>query len=71
MSAIQDILTQYQHIIEDVVIKTGGKGVFDVKVDDTLIYSKHQTGRHAEPGEVLSLFREHVGPDVPTYPQSK
>lgn len=64
-------MSNYQHIINEIVVKTGGKGVFDVKVDDTLIYSKHETGRHAEEGEVLSLFRAHVGEDVPTYPQSK
>ncbi len=26
-------------------------------VDDDLIYSKHALGRHAEPGEVVKLFR--------------
>jgi len=41
--------------------------VFDVTVDGATIYSKHQTGRHAEDGEVLDLFRELVGPGVPVY----
>jgi selenoprotein W-related protein len=45
----------------------GSKGVFDVDVDGTLLYSKHQTGRHAEDGEVLQLFRALVGPDVSEY----
>ena len=35
--------------------------------DDTIIYSKTETGRHAEPGEVLDLFTAHVGPDVARY----
>ena len=30
----------------------GDKGIFDVKVNGTLIYSKHTTGRFPEPGEV-------------------
>ncbi len=46
---------------------TGSKGVFDVVVDGTTIYSKHETGRHAEPGEVLQRFTEHIGTDVPRY----
>ena len=46
---------------------TGENGVFDVVVDDAIIYSKAETGRHAEPGEVLDLFAVHVGPDVPRY----
>ena len=64
-------MSNYQHIIDDIEIKMGSKGVFDVKVDGTMIYSKHETGRHAEDGEVLKLFTQHVGEDVPTYPQSK
>jgi selenoprotein W-related protein len=32
----------------------GSGGVFDVKVDGKLIYSKHQTGRFPEDEEILS-----------------
>ena len=67
MSAISDLLTQYQHVIADLRIVMGSKGVFDVVVDGTTIYSKHETGRHADPGEVLELFTEHLGADVPRY----
>lgn len=62
MSAVSDLLSNYQHVIDELRIITGSKGVFDVKVDGELIYSKKQTGRHAEPGEVLALFTELVGP---------
>ena len=67
MSATQDLLSTYQHVIDDLTIVTGAKGVFDVVVNDDVIYSKGETGRHAEPGEVLELFRDIVGPDVPEY----
>ena len=40
--------------VETVLIE-GSKGIFDVKVDGKLIYSKYLTGRHAEPGEVGRL----------------
>jgi selenoprotein W-related protein len=46
---------------------TGAKGVFDVVVDGDVLYSKHDEGRHAEPGEVLERFRTLVGPDVREY----
>lgn len=42
----------------------GSKGVFDVVVDGRTLYSKHETGRHAEPLEVLTLFREQYATDV-------
>ncbi len=67
MSATQDLLSTYQHVIDDLTLVTGAKGVFDVVVNDDVIYSKAETGRHAEPGEVLELFRAVVGPDVPEF----
>lgn len=48
-------------------LKPGSKGVFDVTVDGKLIYSKAETGRHAEPGEVLDLFADAYGQGVTPY----
>ena len=62
MRVIDDPLTNYQHVIDELKVITGGSGVFDVVVDGTTLYSKHETGRHAEPGEVLAAFTEFVGP---------
>ena len=31
-------------------------GVFEVSVDDRLVFSKKALGRHAKPGEVLALI---------------
>lgn len=33
-------------------------GRFEVSVDGDLVYSKLQTNRHAEPGEVAGLLRK-------------
>ena len=36
----------------------GSGGIFDVKVDGTLVYSKHRTGRHIRDArEVTDLIR--------------
>lgn len=67
MSAASDLLTNYQHVIESLSFTMGEKGVFDVTVDGDLLYSKHGTGRHAEPGEVLELFTEKYGNGVRRY----
>jgi Uncharacterized protein conserved in bacteria len=67
VSAAADLLHDYQHVIDELTLATGSKGVFDVEVDGVLLYSKHQTGRHAEPGEVLRLFRERIVPGVTVY----
>jgi selenoprotein W-related protein len=67
VSATNDLLSHYQHVIEDLTLVTGSKGVFDVKVDGEMIFSKHAEGRHAAPGEVLERFRTHIGPGVGEY----
>ena len=67
MRAGHDLLHDYQHVIGELTFVTGSSGVFDVAVDGELLYSKKSTGRHAEPGEVLALFRERVVPGVPIY----
>ncbi len=64
-----DILTNYQHVIEQFQLITGSKGAFEFKVDGELIFSKKQLGRHAQPGELLELFSELVGPKVDRYPR--
>jgi selenoprotein W-related protein len=64
VSAADDLLSNYQHVIDELTLVTGTAGVFDVVVDDNLIYSKGQTGRHAIDGEVLERFTDLVGPSV-------
>lgn len=65
---VEEILGNYQHIIEDFRLITSSGGAFEFKVDGELLYSKKtMQRRHAEPGEILEIFREVVGPDVPVY----
>lgn len=70
MGAANDILANYQHVVETLTFTTGSKGVFDVTVDGEHLYSKAKTGRHAEPGEVLRLFTEKYGEGVARYAES-
>ena len=67
MRTVEDLLRDYQHVIESLEVVTGSHGVFTVEVDGTVLYSRSEQGRHAEPGEVLRLFREQIVPGVPAY----
>ena len=67
MSAANDLLRDYQHVIAELTFITGSKGIFDVIVDGDVLYSKKTTGRHAEPGEVLELFRDPYAKGVAVY----
>ena len=67
MSAAHDLLHDYQHIIAELRFIMGSKGVFEVLVDGEVLYSKKARGRHAEPGEVLELFRSQYAAGVEVY----
>ena len=67
MSATEDLLKTYQHIISETTLIHGEKGIFDVIVDGEMLYSKAETGRHAESGEVLQLFAATYGEGVKPY----
>jgi selenoprotein W-related protein len=67
VSVAHDLLHDYQHVISELRLITGSKGIFDVIVDGELLYSKHATGRHAVAGEVLDLFRSRYAQGVDVY----
>ena len=67
MRTVEDLLRDYQHVIETLEVVAGSGGVFTVEVDGEVLFSKAVAGRHAEPGEVRRLFRERVVPGVPVY----
>jgi selenoprotein W-related protein len=46
----------------ELVPSSGGR--FEVTLDDDMVFSKAALGRHAEPGEVASLLRDRLGPEV-------
>lgn len=68
LAVVEELMSSYQHVIGNLTLITGTKGVFDIRIDDRLIFSKKNIQmRHARPGEVAGLFREVVGSSVPVY----
>jgi selenoprotein W-related protein len=68
VAVVDELMSSYQHVIGRLTLVTGTKGIFDVRVDDQLIFSKQNIqNRHANPGEIVELFREVVGERVPVY----
>ena len=51
---------QYPGIISDIELIESAGGAFEIRVDGELIYSKLETGRHADPPEILGLFKAHI-----------
>jgi selenoprotein W-related protein len=64
---VSELLRDYQHVISELDVVTGSKGIFNVEVDGEMLFSKKQAGRHAHDGEVLRLFRERYAAGVKSY----
>ena len=58
---VDQLLGEFEHHIEGLTLIPGSGGVYEVVVDEALVYSKKATGRHAEYEEVASPIRELVG----------
>ena len=59
-----ELLSGWAPIIKDVELVPSSNGRFEVSLDDELIFSKAELGRHAEPGEIAALVRDRIGPEV-------
>jgi len=60
VSLATELLQEFEYDIENLTLVPSDGGRFEVKVGDTLVYSKLQTHRHAEPGEVIGLVRKVI-----------
>ncbi|RPJ19959.1 MAG: SelT/SelW/SelH family protein [Chloroflexi bacterium] len=61
MSLAEELLKNYEHLIETLVLVPSDGGKFEVTVNGRLLYSKLETRRHPEAGEIVGLVRKMVG----------
>ena len=54
----EELLLEFEPNIDTFTLVPSDGGRFEVNVNGTLVYSKLQTKRHVEQGEVVSLIRE-------------
>ena len=59
-----ELLEGWVPILEAIELVPSSNGRFEVTLDDELIFSKAALGRHAQPGEVVDLVQERIGPPV-------
>jgi selenoprotein W-related protein len=57
---VTNLLKTFEPEIETISLQPSDGGRFEVDVNGSLLYSKLQTGRHAEPGEVPSLVQKFL-----------
>jgi selenoprotein W-related protein len=59
-----ELLSGWAPIIKTVDLVPSSKGRFEVTLDGELVFSKAELGRHAEPGEIVTLVRSRIGPEI-------
>jgi len=57
---VEELLGEFPQHIEALTLIPSDGGVFDVTVDDDLVFSKEVAGRHAGDGEVVDLVRARL-----------
>jgi selenoprotein W-related protein len=60
VSLADELLKNYEHVIESLTLVPSDEGRFEVSANGKLVYSKLQTKRHAEAGEILGLVSKMV-----------
>jgi selenoprotein W-related protein len=59
----QELLTTFDTELGEVALVPGTGGVFEVRVDGELIWSRKERGRFPESKELKQLVRDRVAPD--------
>jgi len=53
-----EILKEFEPEIEQIILIPSDGGRFEIVVNDKLLYSKVERGRHPHPGEVVELIHK-------------
>ena len=59
----QELLATFEQELKSVNLQPGSGGVFDVHLNDVLIFSRKQQGRFPESKELKQLIRDVINPE--------
>lgn len=59
----QELLTTFEAELGSVALAPGTGGVFDIRVDGNLVWSRKEAGRFPDIKELKQLVRDRVAPD--------
>jgi len=58
----QELLTTFQDEIGEVALVPGTRGIFNVSVDDDVVWSRAEKGQFPEMRELKQLVRDRIAP---------
>lgn len=59
----QELLTTFEQDLSSVALKPGSGGVFEVRLNGALLFSRKDAGRFPEAKEIKQLIRDQIDPD--------
>jgi selenoprotein W-related protein len=59
----QELLTTFEQEIAGVMLAPASGGIFEVRVDDELVWSRKEAGRFPDIKELKQLVRDRVAPE--------
>lgn len=59
----QELLTTFEGDIAELALRPGTGGIFEVRADDTLVWSRKVEGRFPEIAELKQRVRDRIAPD--------
>jgi predicted Rdx family selenoprotein len=64
VSLAAELLDRWAPIIRTLELRAGAHGIFDVKLDGDLMFSKAEVHRHPKAGEVAGMIERKLGPPL-------
>ncbi|MDB5261304.1 MAG: SelT/selW/selH selenoprotein [Adhaeribacter sp.] len=61
----QEVLTTFETELGEVALVPGTGGIFEVRLNEELIYSRKEAGRFPESKELKQLIRDRIAPEKP------
>jgi selenoprotein W-related protein len=61
VSLVDELLKDYEHLIESVTLIPSDEGRFEVNVNGQLVFSKLQSKSQAEAGEIVKIIHKLAG----------
>lgn len=58
----QELLVTFESELAEVALRPGDEGVYEVRLDGTLLWSREAEGPFPEPKELKQLIRDRVAP---------
>jgi selenoprotein W-related protein len=59
----QELLTTFDQEITELTLKPGSGGIFEVRANDELVWSRKDEGRFPEITELKQLVRDSIAPE--------